>query len=159
MTTHEKSVEAVARLTEALEDAERFDSVGCMVKCDDLRAAIAAMPAASEQRAVAWRCFHCGDTFTDEAAARLHFGRDERSEAACVIKAGAEGSLLKALRDAEYQADDAIQRMHDESTDAAKAYHQQRCRHNQALMAAEELGYERGLADGRSRARQIGERS
>ncbi len=96
-----------------------------------------------------WTCFHCGDTFTDPHDARLHFGRDERSEAACIIKAGAEGSLLKALRDAEYQADDAIQRMHDESTDAAKAYHQQRCRHTQALIAAEELGYERGLTDGR----------
>jgi len=111
---------------------------------------LAAMTAASEGEPVAWRCFHCGETFTDEACARLHFGRDERSEAACVIKAGAEGSLLKALRDAEYQADDAIQRMHDESTDAAKAYHQQRCRHTQALIAAEELGYERGLADGRA---------
>ena len=103
-----------------------------------------------EQGVVAWRCFHCGDTFTDERSARLHFGRDETSEAACVIKAGAEGSLLKALRDAEEQADDAIQRMHNESTDAALAFHQQRCRHNQALIAAEEAGYEKGLADGRA---------
>jgi hypothetical protein len=108
--------------------------------------------AATNAEAVAWRCFHCGETFTDEVAARLHFGRDERSEAACLIKAGAEMSLLKALRDAEYQADDAIQRMHDESTDAAKAHHQQRCRHTQSLIAAEELGYERGLADGRNLA-------
>ena len=98
----------------------------------------------------AWTCFHCGETFTDEACARLHFGRDERSEAACIIKAGAEGSLLKALRDAEYQADDAIQAMHNESTDAARAFHQQRCRHAQALIAAEELGYERGLRDARA---------
>ncbi|WP_374413313.1 hypothetical protein [Novosphingobium colocasiae] len=111
---------------------------------------VAALPRAEGEAKPEWRCFHCGDTFTDEQSARLHFGRDERSEAACVIKAGAEGQLLKALRDAEYQADDAIQRMHDESTDAAKAYHQQRCRHTQALIAAEELGYERGLTDGRA---------
>lgn len=97
----------------------------------------------------AWTCFHCGDTFKDERCARLHFGRDETSEAACVIKAGAEGSLLRALRNAEEEADDAIQRMQNESTDLAKAYHNQRCRHDQALIAAEELGYERGLADGR----------
>ena len=97
-----------------------------------------------------WRCFHCGDVFKDRRSARLHFGRDEQSEAACVIKAGAEGSLLKALRDAEEQADDAIQQMHNESTDAALAFHQQRCRHNQALIAAEESGYEKGLADGRA---------
>lgn len=96
---------------------------------------------------MAWRCFHCGDVFTDERCARLHFGRDEGSTPACIIK-GAEGGLLKALRDAEEQADDAIQAMHAESTDAARAYHQQRCRHNRALIAAEEAGYERGLADG-----------
>ncbi len=97
-----------------------------------------------------WRCFHCGEVFTSEQCARLHFGRNEDSEPACVIKAGAEGSLLKALRHAEEAADDAIQMMHAESTDAAKAYHAQRSRHNQALIAAEELGYERGLADGRA---------
>ena len=105
---------------------------------------------ADREAAEEWRCFHCGDVFKDRRSARLHFGRDEQSEAACVIKAGAEGSLLKALRDAEEQADDAIQRMHNESTDAALAFHQQRCRHNQALIAAEESGYEKGLADGRA---------
>ena len=99
-----------------------------------------------------WRCFHCGDVFHSERDARLHFGRDERSEAACLIKAGAEGSLLEALRRAEGQADDAIQMMHNESTDAAKAYHSQRCRHTQALIAAEQLGYDSGLKDGREEA-------
>ncbi|PCG09692.1 hypothetical protein COA17_07510 [Sphingomonas ginsenosidimutans] len=97
-----------------------------------------------------WRCFHCNEHFTSVHRARLHFGRDETSEPACIIKTGAEGSLLKALREAEEAADDAIQAMHAESTDAAKAYHAQRCRHTQALTAAEELGYERGLADGRA---------
>ena len=102
-----------------------------------------------------WTCFHCGETFTSEHCARLHFGRSEDSEAACIIKAGAEGSLLKALRAAEEQADDAIQAMHAESTDAARAYHAQRCRHNHALIAAEELGYERGLADARAEASDL----
>lgn len=96
-----------------------------------------------------WRCFHCGGHFTDESAARLHFGREEGATPACIIK-GADGGLLRALRDAEQQADEAVQMMHNESTDAAKAYHRQRCRHTQALIAAEEAGYERGLADGRS---------
>ncbi len=93
-----------------------------------------------------WTCFHCGDTFTDRSCAAKHFGRDEGSVPACIIK-GAEGGLLRALREAEEQADDAIQMMHAESTDAAKAYHSQRCRHAQALIAAEEVGYERGLRD------------
>jgi len=98
---------------------------------------------------IEWRCFHCGDLFTDRLSAARHFGADEGKMPACQIK-GAEGGLLRALRDAEAEADDAIQRMHEESTDAAKAYHSQRCRHAQALIAAEEVGYERGLSEGRA---------
>lgn len=96
-----------------------------------------------------WTCFHCAETFTDRRCARLHFGRSEDSAPACVIK-GADGGLLRALRLAEEAADDAVQAMHAESTDAARAYHAQRCRHTQALMAAEESGYEKGLEDGRT---------
>lgn len=97
-----------------------------------------------------WRCFHCGDVFTDERSARLHFGRDETSIPACVIKAGAEQGLLTALREAEYAAADAWHAVADECTDASKAYYAQATRHAVALRNAEELGYERGLADGRS---------
>lgn len=93
-----------------------------------------------------WTCFHCAETFEDRQCAKLHFGRTEDSTPACIIK-GADHGLLRALRSAEEQADDAIQAMHAESTDAAKAYHRQRCRHTQALIAAEESGYERGLHD------------
>lgn len=96
-----------------------------------------------------WRCFHCGDTMTSRQEAVQHFGRYDGATPACILK-GAEGGLLKALRDAEEQADEAIQMMHSESTDAAKAYHRQRSRHTQALMAAEEAGYEKGLSDGRA---------
>lgn len=97
-----------------------------------------------------WRCFHCGDVFTDERCARLHFGRDEDSETACLIKAGAEQGLLGALREAEYAAADARHAIADETTDAAKAYYAQATRHAQALRNAEEAGYERGLDDGRA---------
>lgn len=96
-----------------------------------------------------WRCFHCGDVFTSEQSARLHFGRDEDSKPACVIKAGAEQGLLGALREAEYAAADARRAIADESTDAAQAYYAQATRHAAALRNAEEAGYERGLADAR----------
>lgn len=96
-----------------------------------------------------WTCFHCGDSFIDFAVARLHFGPDETTTPACKIK-GAEGGLLKALRDAERQADEHLHMMHNESTEAAKAYHALRCRSEQSIRAAEELGYERGLRDGRA---------
>lgn len=105
----------------------------------------------------AWTCFHCGETFTDRRCAALHFGADEQSAPACRIKAGAEGSLLRALREAEQQAAEAWAALHSESSDFAKAYHRATARHTQALQAAEELGYERGLRDARALATEPAE--
>lgn len=96
---------------------------------------------------IAWRCFHCDEVFTDEQAARDHFGRDEGKLPACQIKAGAERSLVKALRRVEADNDDLMFRLQNECTDAAKAYHAQTARHHGQLLAAEEAGYERGLND------------
>ncbi|WFS02196.1 hypothetical protein [Rhizobium tumorigenes] len=96
-----------------------------------------------------WRCFHCDDVFDDERSAKMHFGYTEDSAPACKIKAGAESSLVIALRHAESELTDAWASIHNESTEAAKAYHAQQCRHQDQLRATEELGYERGLADGR----------
>ncbi|MGO1304565.1 MAG: hypothetical protein ACTMKV_07245 [Sphingomonas parapaucimobilis] len=141
---------AVAQLQEALKQAEGHESQSVMVKCADLRAILAAPDSRVEYAGVSWRCYHCGETFTDDRCARLHFGRDEDSAPACQIKAGAEQGLLGALRDAEYAAADARRAIADESTDAAKAYYAQATRHASALRNAEEAGYERGLADGRA---------
>ena len=104
----------------------------------------------SRGNAKEWRCFHCDDVFTTEHQARVHFGCDEMSEPACKIKMGAEGSLVTALRRAEADLADAWAAIHNESTEAAKAYYAQQSRHQEQLRAAEELGYERGLADGRA---------
>lgn len=98
----------------------------------------------------AWTCFHCGETFTDERLARDHFGPDLDAEAACRIKAGAERGLLTALRRAERDLNDMRRALADEATDAARAYYAQTTRHHEQLRAAEELGYERGLADARA---------
>ncbi|MCA1490148.1 hypothetical protein I6F11_04340 [Ensifer sp. NBAIM29] len=97
-----------------------------------------------------WRCFHCDDVFTEERQARLHFGCDEISEPACKIKAGAEGSMLEALRRAEADAERAIAGMHDESSEGWKAYHNIAGRLREQVEAAENLGYERGLAEARA---------
>lgn len=93
-----------------------------------------------------WKCFHCGATFTAEMDARQHFGPDEMRVAACVIKA-AEGGLLRALRDAEDEAERAWNAVHAESVDGLRAYRSYRGRQEMAIQAAEQLGYERGLAD------------
>lgn len=118
-----------------------------LYKMEAMAKVLAALTAAQAAPEREWRCFHCDEVFTNNRCASLHFGRDEDSEPACLIKAGAEQGLLGALRDAEYAAADAQQAVANECTDAAKAYYAQATRHSQALRAAEEAGYERGLAD------------
>lgn len=93
-----------------------------------------------------WTCFFCGDSFADRGDAMLHFGVDEECTPACQIKAS-EGGLLKALRDTEEALFKATCALHDESAEALKEWHAVGSRHHAALIAAEETGYERGLAD------------
>jgi len=97
-----------------------------------------------------WVCFHCGEAFTDANAARDHFGFDPSDDPACRIKLGGERSLITALRKAERACANMAFAMANESTDAAQAYWDMVTRHNAALEAAENLGYERGLRDGRA---------
>lgn len=94
-----------------------------------------------------WTCFHCGDTFTTYGAARDHFGFEPGLSPACRIKAGAEKGLLMALRRAEQDAANAWAALHDEGSDAVKAYRAAVARHSRQLIEAEQLGYERGLND------------
>jgi hypothetical protein len=43
-----------------------------------------------------WTCFHCGETFTNEEAARAHFGQTACDTAACIIAAHDGGLVLTA---------------------------------------------------------------
>jgi NADH pyrophosphatase NudC (nudix superfamily) len=86
-----------------------------------------------------WRCFHCDEVFTDEAAAREHFGSYGPriiSEPACQIDA-AEYRAME-LRMADYNAEDA---------DIHRQMARMECEHKAALRREEEKGYARGLAD------------
>ncbi len=96
-----------------------------------------------------WRCFHCDEVFHTRHAAQMHFGYTECSEPACRIKAGAEGSILEALRRAENDAELAIAAMHDESSEGWRAYHSIAGRVREQVDAAENLGYERDIRDER----------
>lgn len=98
-----------------------------------------------------WRCFHCDEVFTSQRCARLHFGSEDGDPPACIIR-GSEHGLLEALRDAENQAAEAWSAMHDELTDVHKAMYRMSSRHQGSLISAEEVGYARGLADGRNEA-------
>lgn len=89
-------------------------------------------------------CFFCGDTFTTPGSARLHFGADPLKDAACRIKAGAERGILMELR----RAEEELERYRADDCNLARDLHAMQSRHSAALRSAEELGYERGLADG-----------
>jgi hypothetical protein len=114
--------------------------------CGSSQQAVSPVPASIPD---AWRCFHCDAVFDNRRDAEAHFGRTEDSKPACLIKAGAEGSLVRALRRAENELAEAWWMIHQESTEAARAYCAQQIRHREQLMAAEEAGYERGLSDAR----------
>lgn len=98
------------------------------------------------EEARTWRCFHCDDVFTDRRAAALHFGADEGRTPACQIKAS-EGGLVRALREAEDECERVHTQLHGESADGLNAMRNNLGRHRTALIAQEELGYERGLRD------------
>jgi len=98
---------------------------------------------------VAWTCFHCDDTFHSEDKAREHFGPHEGRTPACQIK-GSEGGLIRALREAEEEAEKAWSAVHSEGAEGLLAYRGNLSRHHAALRSAEETGYEKGLADGRA---------
>lgn len=93
-----------------------------------------------------WRCFFCDEVFLIVAQARDHFGADQLSDAACRIKVGAERGILTALRKAEEE----LARYRADDTDAYRHMANLQVRHSDALRTAEELGYERGLRDGRA---------
>lgn len=92
-----------------------------------------------------WRCFHCGEVFRSRRAAALHFGADQESTVACRIK-DYEGHILVALR----RAEDELARYRADDSDLMRSIYTMSADHRQALLRAEELGYERGLRDGRS---------
>lgn len=91
-----------------------------------------------------WLCFHCGDRFTDRREAKLHFGGEMDSVPACKIK-GSEGGLVKALREAEFAAETAMRKLHDENGEVMNAYQGHRFRQRMAVQSAEETGFQRGV--------------
>lgn len=85
----------------------------------------------------AWRCFQCGETFTDPSAAEEHFGRSQHQAPACTIDV------------AEYRRmEEASRRYCEEDTDLHRQISGMESSHQQALMRAEEKGYATGLKDG-----------
>lgn len=98
-----------------------------------------------QSRAVHWRCFHCGETFTraQVKCARNHFGRDEGERPVCLIREPGEYNVLRALR----QAHDELSAYRAEDTELHRALHAMSAEHAGALRREEERGYAKGLHD------------
>jgi hypothetical protein len=89
-----------------------------------------------------WRCFHCGELFSDRAAAAEHFGVSEIETPACKLNA-MEGGLLGLVRRQAEQ----IEAYHREDTASYREFYSLGADHARALIREEQKGYERGLAD------------
>ncbi len=97
-----------------------------------------------------WKCFHCDEVLRTESCARLHFGSDAECTPACQIKMAGEYALLEALRNAEDARRKAWKAVSSEDTDAIRAMHAMQSNYEVRLRQAEEQGYAKGLADGRT---------
>ena len=88
---------------------------------------------------VHWRCFHCDEVFTDEDAAREHFGPTQHSTAACQIDI------------AEYRRMEMENRLHcEEDTPLHRALYAAQGEAERRYMRGEEDGYDKGLRDAKT---------
>lgn len=88
-----------------------------------------------------WRCFHCDEVFTSHRWAAEHFGADG-DRTACRIKSH-EGHLVTYIRKLE----DDLFRLRTDDSDVMRSIMALEAEHRQALIRAEEEGYNRGVRD------------
>jgi hypothetical protein len=88
-----------------------------------------------------WRCFHCDQVFTNLRCATIHFGGDEAATCACVLSH--EQHLVDHIRDLEAQLDG----YRAEDTKILRSIYTLEADHRQALIRAEEEGYNKGVRD------------
>lgn len=86
-----------------------------------------------------WRCFHCGDEFTDEAEAREHFGDTMDDEPICQVTAERYRTVERELVAYQNESDATARTFYDIGHRAAVAERD-----------AEQKGYDRGIADAKA---------
>lgn len=97
-----------------------------------------------------WRCFFCDDVFSTRHEAAEHFGAFNACEAdvpACKI-AGHEKHLVHYIRKLEQE----LSRYQSEDSDVMRSIMTLEADHRQALIRAEEDGYNKGVRDMRAEA-------
>lgn len=85
---------------------------------------------------IEWRCFLCGEVFTDTDQAALHFGTAIHHKPACQI------DIVEYRR-----AESENQRYRDEDSDLHREIYGLQSKHQTELRRAEEQGYAKGLRD------------
>ncbi len=83
-----------------------------------------------------WRCFHCGEVFTDEAEAALHFGVSAAQQPMCAADAA-------YVRDLEHE----LARYREDDSELEREYRALQSRRRLEVQRAEEAGYARGVRD------------
>lgn len=99
-------------------------------------------PISIKQGGVRWRCFHCGEGFSDVIKAKDHFGSTLDSIPACQIKAH-EGHLVEYIR--KLEAD--LSQYRGEDSDIMRSIRTLEAELFTAKRDAEQLGYDRGVRD------------
>lgn len=94
---------------------------------------------------VAWRCFHCNESFTDASAAREHFGDGERQQALCTI----DPTHFRWMEEQH-------RRNCEDDTETLRTIRGLAGEHEELRRSAEELGYSRGLRDANKHPEEIG---
>ena len=107
------------------------------------------MPESAPQEQAAqsesWRCYHCGEVFTDHDAAREHFGVTQYKDPACQIDIAKYREMEETLR-----------RFHNEDTDLHREIHALHTEKTTAVRRAEEQGYAKGIEDAKKYPGELG---
>lgn len=115
---------------------------------------LAAAREAERNAPVSWRCFHCGEVFTDRESAAAHFGVQIdgcADDVACKLNA-TEGLLVKMLREAQME----LRQYHEEDNAAFRQFYALGAEHSTAMRREEEKGYSRGLEDAKKHPETLG---
>ena len=94
-----------------------------------------------------WRCFYCNELFKEPLAAARHFGSDDGCYSdgpACKLNEQ-DGGILELYR----RALDEISKLQSEDSPTHLEFYALGAEHHQALIDAEQAGYDRGLKDAR----------
>ena len=139
--THTEGVvdsELVERLQEAYQNAfehygAHYNNLVVEVDMSDLHEAITALQQSKPEE---WKCFQCGEVFTDKDKAAEHFGHYQHQQPACTIDV------------AEYRRMEELHRQYlNEETEKDRAMYSMRAEHATALRRAEEEGYNKGITE------------